>query len=125
MKLRLVVALLLACTAATAGAGDPTSPVSDCLEAAIDRGALVDVERLKCLESELRTLDRRIDLAATSATRAQRELAAALNDWRRHRTSWCAYRRRVETTPNRYVNEALCRVEMTQAKLIEVRSLHR
>jgi len=116
------LAFLLACSALVAHAGESTPALSACLESAIEQGAFIDVARLKCLESELKGLDRRLDRTPAADARAQQRLTDALAHWKRYRTAWCAYRSQAVKQPNRYVNEALCRVEMTQTKLDELRA---
>ena len=122
MTARHGLAFLLACSALIAHAGEPTSALSACLEGAIEQGALINGARLKCLESELNALDRQLDRIRREDLRAQQRLADALAHWKRYRTAWCAYRSQATKQPNRYVNEALCRVEMTQTKLDELRA---
>lgn len=117
---RLVINLFLCTTSVCAMAADDYSTeFAPCLNAAIESGGLINVQRIQCLKTELHTQELKLHtvykVRFTKGSKHQRQLLKMVHHhWLSYRNSLCLYEKSfTNIAPHPDLKELFCRIDLT------------
>lgn len=92
-----------------------------CMDAAINKAALINTHRIECLKTELISQERVLQVlykkqSAQINTNQRKLLRQSHRQWLALRETWCRYEHSfTDVAPHPDVNELFCRVDLTLA----------